>query len=159
MRRFIPLFVLTFVLSFTFSLIGIRVARADGSGSNVTLVAQGSGSAISTPPSDALHDPIKDPLGALNDAKAAKKSGWPILVLVLLIAITKTLAFAPGAVGKWFSTGKRAMYVAAAGGLLTAMYNALALGGSYYAAGLAALTGLIALLSPHAPPTAQAKAS
>lgn len=163
MKRFLSIIVLPFVLVFALT----KLAGADGSGSGsgsatvaTAVVAPGSGSASgsgSAQPSDALHDPLKEPAAAIDDIKQAKKQGWAITVLVLLIGCTKLLTFLPGAVGKWFATGKRAMAVAGGLAILVALYNALALGGSWYAAGSAAVVSLIGLLSPHAPTTAQAK--
>lgn len=160
MKRFLSIIVLPFVL--VFALTKLAGADGSGSGSGSANVVVGSGSAVgsgsgSAQPSDALHDPLKEPAAVIDDVKAARHQSWPLAVLVALIAVTKSLAFLPGTVGKWFATGKQAMVVAGVLGVTVALYNAVALGGSWYAAGGAAVVALIALLSPHAPTTAQEK--
>ncbi len=120
------------------------------------------GSASSAPaPSSQLHDPASDPAGVLSDVKAARKS-WPLLVLVILIGLTKLASYASGKlafIGKFLSTGKRAMWVAGLGTLAAVAYDALANGGSLYSAGAAVVGSLLALTSSHAPPAAVEKAA
>lgn len=99
------------------------------------------------PPSAAIHDPAEAPLAAWDDAKAARKAGWPVLVFFLLVAISKTLAYgreklsgAPliGKLALWLSTGKRAVAVAAIGVIGVAGYDKLLDGGSMTSALVAA---------------------
>lgn len=173
MKRFLPLFLVP-LFAFVATFAVVKLSHADGSagsGSAVSaisgdsgsglgsqVVPSGSGSGSASTPADKLADPTKAPLAAIDDLKAAKSQGWAMLVLVGLIAVAKLLAFAPGAVGKWFATGRQGMALAGGLALAVAMYNVVALGGSWYAAGLAALTALVGLLSPKAPVAAREKA-
>ena len=158
---------------FALGLVVLRLAHADvdagaGSGSApiAALMAAGSGSAsppsATASPADALVDPTKNPLAAIDDIRAAKKTSWPLAVLVVLIAATKLLSYVGGVlapVGKWLATKRNAMIVATAGTMLATAYNTLIAGGSWYAVLVAGGGVLLALLSPHAPLTAQAKAA
>jgi hypothetical protein len=99
------------------------------------------------PPSAAVHDPAEAPLAAWDDAKAARKAGWPVLVFFVLVAISKALAYgreklaAVPLIGKlalWLSTGKRAVALAALGVVGVAGYDKLMSGGSLTSALVAA---------------------
>lgn len=92
-----------------------------------------------TLPSDALHNPVDDPLKALDDAKQAKKQGWGLFILASLIMLTAGLA---KAATKWptlwglstINKHKTTLIISACLGVgVTAAYNALADGGSWYA--------------------------
>jgi hypothetical protein len=150
--------------------VGRGIAHADSGSGSASVIANGavdhsgsgSGSAASSPASTAttLHDPTTDPLGAISDARDAKSKGWPLLVLVVLIALTKSLSFVGGKLaplGKFLAKGKNAMIVAGVGTVLAACYNVLAAGGSWYAVLMAAGAAGLALISSHAPATAVEK--
>ena len=117
-----------------------------GLGSEVA-TAPGSGSATSSPttlPADKLHDPVAAPAQAWDELKAAKKTGWAVLVFAVLVMLTRLLARF-GAKDSWLAAlgkGKAAVVIGAVGALSLACYNALALGGAWIAAGAA---GVIAL--------------
>jgi hypothetical protein len=96
----------------------------------------GSGSDVA--PADKLHDPLAAPIAAFDDVLAAKKLGWPILVLVALILISRVLARV-GGVFKPLGSGKAALGIAAVGTFAITAYNAVALGGSWFAAVTAAV--------------------
>jgi len=173
MKRFLSLIIVPLV-AFVVTFAVVRLAYSDtgsGSGSAVSaisgdsgsglgsqVVPGGSGSGLASTPADKLADPIKAPLATIDDLKQAKSQGWAMLILVALIAVAKALAFVPGAVGKWFATGRQGMVLAGSLALAVAMYNVVALGGSWYAAGFAALTALVGMLSPKAPVAAREKA-
>lgn len=105
----------------------------------------GSGSAVittttttTTLPSDALHNPVDDPLAAINDARTAKKNGWAFAIFAVAVMLTAGLA---KAAVKWptlpvlatINAHKTVLIVIAAIGVgATAAYNALADGGSWY---------------------------
>lgn len=115
----------------------------------------GSGSAIvSTQPSDALANPIDDPIEAYSDLKAAKRLGWAPFLLAIVVMLTAAFARAgqkwptvkPLA---WVAKKKWALLAISGAGLVAAAsYNALALGGSPYAALLAAGGAVLALVMP-----------
>ncbi len=122
------------------------------------------GSASAPAPSSQLHDPTTDPMGALQDLKSANKQKprWPLMVLIAFMMLAKVLPFLGGKlapIGAWLSKGKRAMWLAALAGLSATAYDSLASGGTWYSAGYAAGLAFVALLSPHAPVSAQEKAS
>jgi len=165
MKRFLPLIIVPFLGALAIVLMLVKLSHADtGSGSAdsdsavIVAIDAGSGSGSASTPADKLADPIKAPLATIDDLKQAKSQGWAMLILVALIAVAKVLAFVPGAVGKWFATGRQGMVLAGSLALAVAMYNVVALGGSWYAAGFAALTALVGLLSPKAPVAAREKA-
>ena len=94
-------------------------------------------------PSDSIDDPLKAPVAAWDDVKAAKKTGWGVLALVLLIIATRLL----GRLGGVFSRlkeGKVSLVIAAAGTFGLTAYNALLLGGSWVAALLGAVVAAAA---------------
>lgn len=130
------------------------------SGAPVAVLVDAGVSDAAPAPSSALHDPVKDPGGAISDVKAAK-ARWPLMVLVILIGLTKIAAYAGGKfapIGSWLSTGKRATYLAAAGALAATLYDSLASGGTWGSALLVIGGAVLALISPHAPAAAQDKA-
>lgn len=135
----------------------LGAAHADGSAMLDAGVTAGSGSAA--PASSTLHDPVTDPLGSIGDLKSYK-ARWPLLVLAILIGLTKVAAFAGGKLaplGKWLSTGKHGMVVAAVGTLAAIALDSLTSGGTWPTALLAMGFALVGLISPHAPETAQDK--
>ncbi len=117
----------------------------------------GSGSATTpTKPSDALANPVDDPLEAINDARQAFKQGWAVGLLAIVVMLTAGLARAgqkwPTAKPlAWIAKKKWALLAISGAGLVgAAAYNALALGGSPYAALLAAGGAVLALVMPKA---------
>jgi hypothetical protein len=112
----------------------------------------------STTPAAALHNPVDDPLAAIEDAKAAKKQGWAFVVLASLVMLT---AGAARAVAKWpdapviaaINKHKTAILIigcASAGAV--AAYNALALGGSWIALLYAGAGAALTFVSPKSNP-------
>lgn len=96
-----------------------------------------------TTTAEAVPNPVKSPAAAWDDAKAAKKTSWPLLVWLLLVMLGKALAYGRVAlkgvpvVGKLaarLAVGKAAMVVAAIGAIGAAGYDVLVSGGSWVAA-------------------------
>lgn len=94
-------------------------------------------------PSDALHDPTKDPIAAWDDAKAAKRTSWPLAVWAVLAMLGKALAYGAGkldgvpllgALARWLAKGKAAMVVAGIGAVGAAGFDVLINGGTLTAA-------------------------
>ena len=112
-----------------------------------------------TPPSDShalpppvLHDPIVAPLQAFDDAEAARKVGWPALVLAGCVM----LAMAARTLGKkwpdvawlaWLNTGKRAFVIGAVVTVGSAAFDVLIMGGTPMAVAFAAFASVMAVLS------------
>jgi len=127
------------------------VAADHGSASTaeptVTINA-GSGAVVVLPPKAAdLPNPAEHPVAAWDDAKAAKKTGWPLFVFACLVMLGKALAYGReklkswpvvGKAAAWLSVGKRAMLVAGFGTVGAAGYDVLIAGGSLVAALFAA---------------------
>lgn len=133
---------------FGLSLFASHALAADGSGPGSAVVLAGSGS--SAPTSAQLHDPTVDPLAAISDVRGLS-ARWPLLVLAIGIMLAKVLHYAGdklGAVGKWLAVGHRAMIVAAVAGMLSALYDSFASGGTWASGLLVAGGALLALLKP-----------
>lgn len=136
----------------------IAYAQPTGSGSDVVAVGSGSAAptAAATPP--VLHDPIAAPIEAVSDLKQAKRQGWAALAFAVLVMLTrlgvraseryKSLAF----LGK----GNAHIALAATAAFALAAYNALALGGSLYAALYAAGGVALYAIMPQPKPAAAA---
>lgn len=106
-------------------------------------------------PSDVIVNPAEHPVQALGEAKAARKSGWAMLLFFCLVAITKALAYGRdklaglpllGKAATWLATGKRAVLVAGLAAVGAAGYDILAGGGTVTAALFAAVTAYAAAL-------------
>lgn len=142
--------------------IGYQVARGDD-GSGSALLAPIDAGVASAPaeapakPSDALHDPVSSPSAAFDDLKAAKKMGWGLLVLAVLVMACRVLGKLGGRF-KALGTGRIAVVIAAVGTLAVTAYNALALGGTWMAAASAAIVAGAAFWNSHAEPKEPAKA-
>lgn len=114
----------------------------------------GSATTPATKPSDALANPVDDPLEAINNARQAFKQGWAVGLLAVLVMLTAAFARAgqkwPTAKPlAWIAKKKWALLAISGAGLVgAAAYNALALGGSPYAALLAAGGAVLALVMP-----------
>ena len=107
------------------------------------------------PPSAAIPNPAENPVQAWDEAKAAKKGGWAILVFFVLVALTKALAYGRDRLKGWpgvgwiarrLAVGKTAMIVSAVGACGAAGYDALVQGGSATAALFAAGVALAGVL-------------
>jgi hypothetical protein len=128
-----------------------------GSGSAI-----GSGSAVVAPPAPApqplpqaanVPDPIESPIAALSDFQLAKKTGWPIVVLLLLVMITHGIAFLQTtSIGAWFAVDTRATYIAIGGTAIATAYNTLIAGGTWASAAIAVLGSVTLLKKPQTPP-------
>jgi hypothetical protein len=140
------------LLMFSSFHLGVQLAHAD---TPPTLIAgsaaAGSGSAI-TSPADQLPDVVAHPAQAFDAEKAAYKLGWPLAVLAAIIMLGR----GAGLLGRqfswlaWIGKGKAAVITAGAVTVSIAAFNSLALGGTWYAALIAAVGVGFALLQPHA---------
>ncbi len=152
-----PLLSVMIALGISAGSVGIFYAgRADAQPS-VTAdagVDAGSGSAIAAPtappvvtvptkPSDTIHDPATDPIEFVSDVKLAKRTGWPLAILVGLFGLCKLLGRAKNVKAlAWLGKGKIAFVVGCAGAIVAAMIDAIAGGGTLVAAGYAAAIAL-----------------
>jgi hypothetical protein len=111
------------------------------------------GSAVAQTPADKLPNPGDDPAKALDAEKAAYKLGWPLAVLAALVMLAK-LAGTAATISwlAWLGKGKAAAIAAGVGAVSAAAFNALALGGTWYAALIAAGGVVLLLIKPHAEP-------
>ncbi len=112
------------------------------------------GAAPVVTPADALPNPLERPAQAMDDAKLARKTSWPLAVWAALAMAGKALAYGRDKMqgmpvfddlATWLSKGKHAMWVAAVGAVGAAGYNVMVSGGTLVAALLAsgiAIAGL-----------------
>ncbi len=114
---------------------------------------------VTTQPSDSIDNPVDNPLAAIDDVRQAKKQGWATAILVTLIALTAGFARAsskwPTApVLKTINKNKTVILVVGCLGVcVTAAYNALALGGSWFAVlGAAVVAGVTFVNAQPNPP-------
>ena len=122
----------------------VTIEPMAGSATPAVTVNAGSGATVMVaPPSSALPNPAEHPLQAWDDAKAARKTSWPLAVFAVLVMLGKALAYGRdklkgmpllGAAAAWLSVGKRAMLVAGFGTIAAAGYDVLVAGGSLIAA-------------------------
>lgn len=104
-------------------------------------------------PSDSLANPVDDPVEAYSDLKAAKKQGWAFAVLAGLCMAAAALGRAAmkwptWPVLSWINEHKKVLLITAGVGVTaTAAFNALALGGSWFAIIGAAGGALLAFIS------------
>lgn len=112
----------------------VEIAPAAGSGSSAVVIVK---------PSDKLHDPTTDPVAAWDDAKAAKRTSWPLAVWCVLAMLGKALAYGRdklkgvpllGKLAAWLAVGKAAMVVAGIGAVGAAGFDVLINGGTLTAA-------------------------
>lgn len=159
----VSLFV-AFAVTFGVTMCSYQIARAQpGSGSAV--VELPGSAAVPQPapaaapvvekklPSSQLADPLTSPQQSYNDLKAAKRLGWGVFALALLIVGCRLA----GKLGGWFkplATGRVAVVVAGIGAVAIAAYNALALGGTWMSAGAAALVAMAVFYNSTAKPKA-----
>lgn len=119
---------------------------------------------ITTTPADALPNPAAHPVQALDDAKLAHKTSWPLAVWACLAMLGKALAYGAdklkgmplfGWLSAWLAQGKHAMWIAAIGVMGAAGYNTLIAGGTVVAAVVAsgvAIAGLTHSTTTNAAP-------
>jgi hypothetical protein len=138
--------------------VGTGLAHADTAPTSAPTVLAGSasgGSDSATVPADQLPDVAANPAAAISAEKAAyNKEGWPLALLAGLIMLGRGVGFfakkwAPLA---WLGKGRAAVITAGVVTLAAAAFNALALGGTWYAALVAAAAAGFALMKPHAEP-------
>ena len=106
-------------------------AAADGSGSGSVTIP------VPTP-ADQLDNPLTNPVAAYDDLKAAKRIGWGVLVLAVLVMASRLLGML-GGVFAFLKKGRVSLVVAAVGTFAVTAYNALLLGGTWMAAVAAAI--------------------
>lgn len=158
MKKLIPILIL--FTAFAAPLCLVRNANAaDGSGSAIIVDAGvGSGSAVATATTTitvAIPDPVADPLGDASAAYKLYKSGAYVpavivLAYLLLSLLSKNVT--------WLQESKRAAYVAAGIGLLSAFIPAAASGQTpNLATLLAALGAAVALILHPTPPATVVK--
>ncbi len=120
-----------------------------GSGSDT-----GSGSAVAPTPAPAptpavapVHNPATDPAGYISDLENAKKTGWPLLVLVGFFGLCEILALAGKNVPffAWLGTGRVSVVIGGFAALTASMINTLADGGTWSSVLIGALAPAIAL--------------
>lgn len=113
---------------------------ATAAGSSST---SGSAAAPAHKPSDDLDNPAVNPIAAWDDAKAARKTSWPLAVWAVLAMVGKALAYGAdklkgvpvlGKLASMLATGKTAMVVAGIGAVGAAGFDVLANGGTLTAA-------------------------
>lgn len=130
----------------------VLVDAGAGSGSAVTPApatgsGSGSGSAIAPlPQAGGVVDPLENPGAAISEFQLAKKTGWPLAVLLVLVMITHGLAYLEVTpLGKWLAVGTRASVISALGTMIAAAYNAVLMGGTLTAALFAAAASFFLL--------------
>lgn len=111
----------------------------------------------SAAPADKLHDPVASPQLALDDLKTAKKGGWGIFLFACLIMLCRVLGRL-GGILKPLSQGRVAVVIAGINTLALTAFNALALGGTWFAVAAAAIVALAAFWDAQAKPREPTKA-
>ena len=141
--------VLPFIISLALSLAGLywltSRAEAQAAADTIAELDAGPGPArtlATGQPADvppAIDNPVTHPREAFDDLVAAKKIGWPALILVgLTMLLLAASTWVP-----WLKQGARAFVVAAATTVLLAAGNTALTGGTWVAIGTAAvLAGL-----------------
>lgn len=146
------------ILAVVLGLLGLApVAFADAPDAGVVLVDAGPPVAAPTPtptPAAELANPVDDPIAAIDDARQAKKQGWPLFALALVVMLTAGLARAAGRWPTWpvlsaIAKSKTTLYViACVAAMGAAAYNAAFDGGSPYAIAYAAGGALLLFIAP-----------
>jgi hypothetical protein len=149
--RFLCLLVCVGVLS---GPVFTRSAFADDAGVTALQDAGSASAPEPTPaaqtPADKLHDPLHDPKAAVDDMKQAKRQGWAMLAFAIGVIAAKLLGRAKKLPKLAFlNKGRAAIIVGALCAIMTACYNALADGGSLFAAGYAGLLAVAAYWNSH----------
>ncbi len=119
------------------------------------LAVGSAGPVASAPQAPELHNPITHPAAALSDLQQAKKSGWALALFALLVMFTRAGVHASSQFKSlaFLAKGRTHIVFAAVGALGLAGYNALALGGSLYAALIAAGGALLYAVLPTPAPS------
>jgi hypothetical protein len=95
----------------------------------------GNGPKVAPPvpvPSDSIDDPVKQPAAAWDDVKAAKKTGWTLALLVVVIMALRGLGYLKGL--SFFKKDRVAIVVGGALVVATSLFDTLVLGGTWVAA-------------------------
>lgn len=150
-------------------LLAIRdAAEARAEAPVIALTAPHTGSASAVPamaspaqrPSDEIANPVDDPIGAINDAREAQRQNWALFGLAIAIMVSRGLGTLrsryPASKLLARMTGRPGLIVAGVGFVGASAFDALALGGSWYAVVVAAIGALLSLLVPE--PSTAAKA-
>lgn len=141
--KILILFCLGVLTVAAFSTVNAQALDAGSATSQVTTTT------TTTPPPE-LHNPVTHPAAALSDLQQAKKSGWALALFALLVMLTRAgvhLSAQFKSLG-FLAKGRAHFVIAAVGALAVAGYNALALGGSIYAAIIAAGGALLYVVMP-----------
>lgn len=140
--------------------LGMRRAAADvpalavGSGS----AAAGSAAPVALPAGPVIHDPVTDPGDFISDLKSAKRTGWPLLLLIAAFGLCEILAAAGSKIAAlaWLGRGRVSIVVGGATAVIFAAIAAVTGSGSWSAVLGAAVTA--GLLYAHPAGTDPAKA-
>lgn len=138
-----PIAALLLAFVFGFGLLGIfHAGRADAQ-PTPAIAETGSATPLEKP-SDKLHAPTSAPAEYMGDLAIAKKTGWPLTILVGLWGLCNVLAKAGKSIKAlaFLGTGKVAFVIGATAATVTALIDAVGLSGSYTSA---LMVGLIAL--------------
>lgn len=143
------------------TLVDAGVGSASGGGTVTTPPAFGSGSAIAPlPQAGGVVDPLENPAAALTEYQLAKKTGWPLAVLLILVMITHGLTYAETtSLGKWLAVDHRASIISIAGTMIATAYNTFLMGGTLTSALVAASASFFLLKNAKPKPAQQAAAA
>ena len=135
------------------SIASINVAHAQDAAVPAVAAPQAAVSAVAAPaPSDSLANPVDDPVEAISDLRAAKKQGWAFAIIAAVCMVAAGLGRAAvkwpsWPVLSWINTHKKVLIVTTGVSVTaTAAFNALSLGGSWYASIGAAGAALLAYI-------------
>lgn len=144
----------TFVVTFYQGVANAQPAPVDA---GVTATDAGAGWGSSRP-SDSIDDPLSNPTGTVEDIKQAKRLGWGVLVLALLVVVARLLGRL-GGVFKVLGKGKVALAIGAGGAFATTAFDALVLGGPWVTVIVTALIAGIAAWDAAAKSSASSSSS
>lgn len=143
------------ILAIILGLLGYAApVMADVPDAGVVLVDAGTASVAAPTPAEQLANPVDDPLAAIDDAGQAKKQGWSLFALALVVMLTAGLARAAERWPTWpvlesIAKNKTVLYViACVAAMGAASYNAAFDGGSPYAIAYAAGGALLLFVAP-----------
>lgn len=105
-------------------------------------------------PSDSIDDPLRAPSAYFDDARAARKAGWPVLVLVIVRGLLYLLAGIGSRLGidrlAFLSRGMWAAGISAGVAVVSAMLDVALLGATWFTIAAAGGIALLYLKSPAA---------